>query len=92
MIISPQGPEGVRLVLGLQKQSTVLNSKKQLLEREKVYKKRFEGMNVPRPDYWVGIKIIPKEFEFWQQGDYRLHERESYTLKKNAWEKKILSP
>ena len=65
-----------------------MNSKKQLLEREKVYKKRFEGMNVPRPDYWVGIKIIPKEFEFWQQGDYRLHERESYTLKKNVWEKK----
>ncbi len=85
-------PRGSQIGAWASKQSTVLSSKKQLLEREKVYKKRFEGMNVPRPDYWVGIKIIPKEFEFWQQGDYRLHERESYTLKKNVWEKKILSP
>ncbi len=85
-------PRGSQIGAWASKQSSVLNSKKQLLEKEKLYTKRFEGMTVPRPDYWVGIKVVPKEFEFWQQGDFRLHEREHYSLKKKSWEKKILSP
>ena len=45
-----------------------------------------------RPPYWVGIKIVPKCFEFWQGNQFRLHEREVYNLKKKVWQKKILSP
>ena len=45
-----------------------------------------------RPEYWVGVKIEPKEFEFWQQGDFRLHKREAYSLKNKVWKRKILSP
>ena len=45
-----------------------------------------------RPEYWVGIKIEPKEFEFWQQGDFRSHKREVYYLKNKIWERKMLSP
>ena len=61
-------------------------------QKEAKLKIKFEGFSVPRPSYWCGIKIMPKEFEFWQQGDYRLHDREVYRLKKNNWTRKILSP
>ena len=30
---------------------------------------------MPRPKHWGGFKIIPNEFEFWQDGDFRLHDR-----------------
>ena len=33
-----------------------------------------------------------KNFEFWSQGDYRLHNREFYFLRGGVWNKKILSP
>ena len=56
------------------------------------FEKKFEGFNVPRPDYWVGIKIEPKQFEFWQQGDFRLHSREVYFQKNKVWQRKLLSP
>ena len=73
-------------------QSSLIKSFSYLKQREKKFEKKFEGFNVPRPEYWVGIKIEPKQFEFWQQGDFRLHRREVYFLKKNVWQSKLLSP
>ena len=39
-----------------------------------------------------GIKIKPIEFEFWKQGEFRIHSREQYLLKKNNWTVRFLSP
>ena len=74
------------------KQSSVIQSRKVLTSRFKKYEKKFEKMDVKRPPYWVGIKIVPKTFEFWQGDKFRLHEREVYYLRKKVWQKKILSP
>ena len=38
------------------------------------FKNKFDK-NVPRPKHWGGFKIVPNEFEFWQDGDFRLHDR-----------------
>ena len=73
-------------------QSSEIRSSDELSKKEELFTKKFEGFKVPRPDYWVGIKISPTEFEFWQQGDFRLHKRETYKLKKKTWERKLLSP
>ncbi len=73
-------------------QSSKISSFDSLRQKELHFEKKFKGFSVPRPDYWVGIKIKPKKFEFWQQGDFRLHKRELYMLKKKKWERTILSP
>ncbi len=40
---------------------------------------RFEGRPVPRPDYWSGFRVVPVQIEFWQNGQYRLHDRVLYS-------------
>ena len=44
------------------KQSSVIESRKVLIERLKKYEKKFEKIQVNRPPYWVGIKISTKIF------------------------------
>ena len=55
-------------------QSQPLKNRDTLLERVEEFKNKFDE-NVPRPKHWGGFKIIPNEFEFWQDGDFRLHDR-----------------
>ena len=33
------------------------------------------GPNPKRPPFWGGFRIRPLEFEFWAEGDFRLHDR-----------------
>ncbi|MCZ6901973.1 MAG: hypothetical protein O7C62_04830, partial [Rickettsia endosymbiont of Ixodes persulcatus] len=34
---------------------------------------------IPRPDYWVGVVVVPVLMEFWQEGLDRIHIRYQYT-------------
>ena len=55
-------------------QSQPLKNRETLLKRVEEFKNKFDE-NVPRPKHWGGFKIVPNEFEFWQDGDFRLHDR-----------------
>jgi len=39
---------------------------------------RFAGRDVPMPDTWGGFRVIPGRWEFWQGGEFRLHDRFTY--------------
>lgn len=73
-------------------QSRPLESRDTLLAKFREMEETFADSAVPRPKYWGGWRLAPERFEFWQQGEFRLHEREVFTLKDGGWEKGLLYP
>ena len=76
------------------KQSSILESRDELLNSIEEYKKKYNNKNeVPRPDHWSGWNLIPKSIEFWLDGDNRIHERLKY-IKDDVgkWSRTLLSP
>ncbi len=53
---------------------------------------RFPGEDVPRPEYWSGWRLAPDYVEFWQDREFRLHDREVFTRKGGTWESGLLYP
>jgi len=85
---------GSRIGAWASNQSSVLNSRDELLKSIDKFKKKYSDKNnVPRPKHWSGWNLNPYEIEFWLDGKNRIHERLSYTKKSdNKWEKNLLSP
>lgn len=48
--------------------------------------------DIQLPEYWGGYSIKPLYFEFWQGGKNRLHDRISYSVNTNSWQRKRLAP
>jgi pyridoxamine 5'-phosphate oxidase len=58
------------------RQSRPLPSKSTLMEAVETLKSSLGGEDpVARPTHWSGFRVIPLEFEFWQDGAFRLHDR-----------------
>ena len=84
-------PLGSRIGAWASKQSKLLDSRETLLERVKEYEDRFED-KPPRPEFWGGFRLIPKEIEFWSDGKFRLHDRFRFVQVKNEWKSNRLYP
>jgi len=87
-------PYDSRIGAWASKQSEVLNSRKELIDSIKKYKEKYNNeKNVPRPNYWSGWRLLPKEIEFWLNVENRIHERLKYFKDKNGkWNKFLLNP
>lgn len=68
-------PRVSRLGAWASQQSRPLDSRQTLEERVAEMEARFPDDAIPRPPYWSGFRIVPSEFEFWQDGAFRLHDR-----------------
>ena len=64
-------------------QSQVMTSDDELKENVKHFTEKFKGKDVPLPDFWGGVRVIPHYFEFLQGRASRLHDRLCFDLKNN---------
>src|SRR5712671_1884561 len=75
-------------------QSSPLASREELTAKLAEVTDKFEGMPVPRPPHWSGLRVKPLSVEFWKNRPDRLHERELYTREKPGapWSVQLLNP
>lgn len=74
-------------------QSQPLDSQATLMKEIVKQTVRFATQNVPRPEHWSGFRLVPCYVEFWQKGDFRIHQRRSYVLnEEDHWETHLLYP
>ena len=77
---------GSRIGAWASQQSRELESREILMNKVKLFESKYND-DIPRPNFWGGFALKPVEFEFWQDGDFRLHDR--FILKptrvKNEW-------
>ena len=73
-------------------QSRPLDSRNTFEQRFEAMKQQFEGRDVPRPPHWGGYRVVPERIEFWQDRQYRLHERRLFMPVGNGWSEGLLYP
>lgn len=85
-------PTGSKLGAIASNQSDVISSRSTLENNLKQLEKDFEGLEIPRPEYWGGYIVKPVEVEFWQGRPNRLHDRIRYQLQSDfSWKIERLS-
>lgn len=88
-------PREARIGAWTSAQSTVLGSRKELMDRFMEIDRTYPGEDVPRPPFWGGFRLSPDTVEFWQARAFRLHDRFRYTRdagERSGWRLERLSP
>ena len=85
-------PFGSKLGAWVSNQSEVISSRKILEMKMQEIKAKFKNGDVPIPNNWGGIRVVPRTFEFWQGQPNRLHDRICYTLHNGSWKIERLAP
>lgn len=85
-------PYDSRLAAWVADQSSIVESREFLEGRMAEIERRYPGEDVPRPDTWIGYRVVPGCMEFWQGRESRLHDRLLYTRDKDQWQRVRLAP
>ncbi len=73
-------------------QSQVADGRASLDRQVEAVAAEFDGVEVPRPPWWGGFRVVPSRFEFWQHRDDRLHDRLLYVPGGPGWRIERLQP
>jgi pyridoxamine 5'-phosphate oxidase len=89
-----QRPRGSRIGAWASKQSRPLESRFALEKAVAEYTAKYPIGEIPRPDYWSGLRIRPLSIEFWHDRKFRLHDRVEFrrNVPEGAWEKVRMYP
>jgi pyridoxamine 5'-phosphate oxidase len=71
-------PRGSRIGAHASQQSRPLESRFALEKAVAKYSAKFGVGEIPRPAHWSGFRIKPTSIEFWNDGKFRLHDRERF--------------
>lgn len=75
------------------RQSEEVADHHQLEDQYREIEKRFEGREIPRPEFWGGYVLAPERIEFWQNASGRMHDRIRYQrTAEGGWRRDRLSP
>ncbi len=75
-------------------QSRSLPDRKVYLDRVAALEQRYPEGDIPRPPHWTGFRLSPRHIEFWQDRQYRLHDRRLFTRESAdaSWSNTLLYP
>lgn len=85
-------PRVSRIGAWASKQSRPLESRFALETAVTSYAAKFAVGDIPRPGYWSGFRLMPVEIEFWQDRQFRLHDRIQFRRSGDGWERTRLYP
>ena len=85
-------PEGSRFSAAASHQSADIESRGHLEDEVLRLRAAYPDGDVPRPETWLGYRLVPEYFEFWQGQDNRLHDRIVYTPVESGWVMNRISP
>ncbi len=85
-------PRGSQVGAWASHQSQILEQRETLVRRVREVETRFEGGEVPLPDFWGGFRLHAQRIEFWQGRADRLHDRLLFQREGDGWGSRRLHP
>ena len=73
-------------------QSRTYSGPSEFEARYEEMRRKFEGMEVPRPQDWSGYRVVPHRIEFWSERPHRLHHRRLFERNGDGWSEELLYP
>ncbi|WP_394203492.1 pyridoxamine 5'-phosphate oxidase [Shewanella waksmanii] len=85
-------PKESQIAAWVSKQSSKISARQALETKFAEMKAKFSQGEVPLPKFWGGYLVRPDSIEFWQGGEYRLHDRFLYQKQHETWSISRLAP
>jgi pyridoxamine 5'-phosphate oxidase len=85
-------PRASRIAAWASPQSRPLSGREELETLYVEADQQFADDDVPLPEFWGGLRIVPELFEFWTHREDRLHDRIGYVRGPDGWFRERLAP
>ncbi len=85
-------PDGSRFSAAASHQSSIVKNRSVLENEVQRLNEFYPEGDVPRPEAWIGYRLKPVYFEFWQGLVNRLHDRLVYRPDDGGWSIERISP